>query len=363
MDSYSKIADYIHQLEEMILTATNVQQNELPHLIDKHAEIAQKTINELDKMKTIITSECHKLETERIQLQSELERNKEASSHQLQQIDQAELQLAQMESSHEYVVNELKKRLEQEVNDNVQIRQEMEQNDQEYQEERNKVNNALNQKKSELQEIEVRNILLVKKMEEKQDLINDTMCKKVSMESQSMDLQEQTMNQRKKLLRQPKLKEEVKSANNTAHMNSYEMPSSEESDEEEEKQIVSPKPKTKTSILSLSLTPSKAGIQKFNPQEQTFIDWLNSQSPTFSYLKSGAVPEEQIVRMIILSLPPQMAWVGQNLSNSANLEQSKKDMLELVSGQNTTVKNFLTVTKGLQEHPLAFFQRLKSYLS
>ena len=369
MDSYSKIADYINQLEEMILTATNVKPDQMAELINKHAEIAQNAINELDKVKTISANQCHNLETERIQLQNQLNANKQASANQLEQISQVELTIAQMESQHDYVVNELKKKLEEEVTDNVQIRSEMNQKETEFEGEKNAVNQELDKKKKELDDLQTQNAMLIIQMEEKQDQINDEKCNQISLKSQSHDFQEESIKQRRKLIRQQKVKPEHTSAditmdNQKVDVTMFSSGESEEEEDDEKQQVMSPQPypKPRMNTTILSLTPSKAGIPKFNPSEQSFVDWLQGNQQVFSWLKSSSVPDEQIVRLIILSLPPQMTWIGQNLTTTSNLETAKKEMLELVMGQASTVKNFLSVTKGLQEHPLAFYQRLKNYL-
>ena len=92
--------------------------------------------------------------------------------------------------------------------------------------------------------------------------------------------------------------------------------------EDDFEQNISPtkfKQRKVTSSAILSLTPQKAGIPKFNPADCSFIDWLTSLETTFDWLKSSDVDEAKIIQLIIMSLPTNLAWVGQNLD-----EESKK---------------------------------------
>ena len=129
-----------------------------------------------------------------------------------------------------------------------------------------------------------------------------------------------------------------------------------DSDEDESSQFISPtkvSPKKASTGAILSLTPAKAGLSKFNPSEGTFIDWLNANETIFEWIKSSGVDDKQIIRLIIMSLPQSLAWVGNHLDEDAktNLKKAMKNFIKLIMGAQGTISDFLNAKKAIQEHP------------
>ena len=202
--------------------------------------------------------------------------------------------------------------------------------------------------------MEIQTDLLVK-MECLQDQLNQSKKMEAVYEQSSQELKTTTNEERKKLLNRS-----TTSKQNTSLF----IP---ESDDEESVQMISPsksfsKPTSAGTILSL--TPAKAGMSKFNPSEGTFIDWMNANETIFDWIRSSGVDDAQIIRLIIMSLPQSLAWVGNHLDNDAKTDLAKatKNLIRLIMGAQETISDFLNAKKAIQEHPLAYVHRLRNYL-
>ena len=194
------------------------------------------------------------------------------------------------------------------------------------------------------------------KMEEIQDELNKHRSLEDECSKKTTELQNTTSEARKRLLSNYKSPEK---RGNSIIVDS-------DSDDEPFSQTISPRKTTKASPKAaiLGLTPTKAGISKFNPAECSFIDWLNSLETTFEWLRSSNISDEQIIRLIIMSLPTSLSWVGNHLDERAkkNLKLANTNLIELIMGSQGTISDFLSAKKMLQEHPLSYLHRLKNYL-
>ena len=141
-----------------------------------------------------------------------------------------------------------------------------------------------------------------------------------------------------------------------------------DSEDETDSKILSPsslikKTNCKVSNLNISLNPRKAGLSVFNENEDSFGTWWIRNEMQIQLLE-GQIGSENTLRMILMNLPSSMQWISQSLpaNVSKDLKKAKKAILELLYGKSGNLSNFLSLTKGVTEHPIAFLVRMRNEL-
>ena len=243
------------------------------------------------------------------------------------------------------------------MDENVELRAELEEKKKIYKLEHEELNKQLLDAKHKMDVTNLEHNETLLKMENIQDELNKHQALEAACSKKTTEVQTKSSEARRSLL------------------NSYKSPKkfinqvfadSDSDDEMQVSQTISPRktPKKTTNAAILGITPQKAGISKFNPAECSLIDWLNSLETTIDWLRSSNVDDSQIIRLIVMSLPTSLSWVGNHIDEDAknNLPKATKNLIQLIMGSQGTISDFLSSKKMLQEHPLSYLHRLRKYL-
>ena len=70
------------------------------------------------------------------------------------------------------------------------------------------------------------------------------------------------------------------------------------------------------------------------------------------------------LRLILMNMPPSLQWIAQSLPSdvATDLAKAKTAILELLYGKSGNVSQFMSISKGVTEHPIAFVIRCKNEL-
>ena len=216
--------------------------------------------------------------------------------------------------------------------------------------------------KLNLDRLVAENLQLNDKLSEATNALNDAVDSKSAIKYKNIKISNSAK----------KLKTINQYRNKTSKLTPQKMSFSDHSDSEEENEtttLLTPKDlmksanRSKVNSISVSLNPRKAGLSSFTNTDQTFGQWWQQNLVQIEFLESE-IGTANTLRMILMNLPNSLQWISQSLSSDVanNLHLAKKAIMELLYGKSGNISNFLNITKGVTEHPIAFLVRMKNEL-
>ena len=353
-DTQSMLISIKEGLEDLnfIVTTMKTANSDLQiDLLNNHAELASNLQNQILNAASFEIATTTRYESELRALNSKIKSQKQMIKDQEDIIAEAENDAVKNKQIFDAQLAKSSNSISQDLIDEKQ---------REFEIEKEKLATELEQKKDALEKYKTDNEQLGVQVMHVTDQLNKAMDRKQEYEDYERILGSSSKKQRQNM---SMIIKTSPNKTNSIQMRTLHNEDSDTDEEEVPSQSMTPK-KGHRNISLMTMTPSKAGITKYLPEESTITDWLANNKVQIEYVKD-TVDEKQAIRMILMSLPSSLQWVAQTLTGAetTNLSTATSKIIELIQGKGGSIANFMSLSKGPVEHPMAFLIRMRNCLT